>query len=104
LDPKIHIIRISGRVGERKRRALLDEIRHRNFHIANPRKEEEKPVMAEEPTTEEAPSSERTQTPSTASEMEEVTEQVTEAVEEESAEPEAVEESAEEEANEEEDK
>jgi hypothetical protein len=102
LDPKIHIIRISGRVGERKRRALLDEIRHRNFHIANPGKEEEKPVMAEEPTTEEAPSSEQTQTPSTASEMEEVTEQVTDAVKEESVEPEAVEESAEDEGNEEE--
>src|SRR5438128_9874085 len=36
LDPKIHIVRISARVGERKRLALLDELRQRNFHIARP--------------------------------------------------------------------
>src|SRR6266699_2658778 len=61
LDPKIHIVRISARVGERKRLTLLDELRQRNFHIANPGKEEEKPVTAEEPTTAEAQGSEETQ-------------------------------------------
>jgi large subunit ribosomal protein L32e len=98
LDPKIHIIRISGRVGERKRLSLLDEIRRRNFHIANPGKEEEKPVSTEEPTTEEAPSSEQTQTPTTTAETEEATPDVTE----ESADTETIEESAKDEANEEE--
>jgi large subunit ribosomal protein L32e len=99
LDPKIHIIRISGRVGERKRLGLLDEIRHRNFHIANPGRQEEKPVTAEEPTTEEAPSSEQTETPTTTAETEEVAAEVTE----ESAAPETME-SAKDETDEEEDK
>jgi hypothetical protein len=94
LDPKIHIIRISSRVGERKRLPLLDEIRHRNFHIANPSKKEEKPVTTEEPTAEEASVSEETQTPSKPIETEEVTE--------ESAEPQKMEESAKGEVNEEE--
>ena len=93
LDPKIHIIRISARVGERKRLSLLDEIRHRNFHIANPGKQEEKPVTAEEPVTEEASSSKEPQTQSKPIEIEEETE--------ESAEPETIEESAKDETNEE---
>jgi large subunit ribosomal protein L32e len=96
LDPKIHIIRISARVGERKKTTLLDELRHRNFHIANPGKKEEKPVTTEEPTTEEVPGPEETRIPSTTSRTEEVTE--------ESAEPETIEKSANDEANEEEDK
>ena len=97
LDPKIHIIRISARVGERKRLALLDEIRHRNFHIANPGKKEEKPVTTEEPTGEEAPSSKQKRSPSTPSETEEVTV--------EGAKPETMEESSKDEADvEEEDK
>src|SRR5947209_6849732 len=75
LDPKIHIIRISARVGERKRLPLLEEIRHRNFHIANPGKQEEKPVTTDEPTTEEAPSSEQTQIPPTPSATEEAAEE-----------------------------
>jgi large subunit ribosomal protein L32e len=96
LDPKIHIIRISARVGERKRLPLLDEIRHRNFHIANPGKQEEKPVTTEEP-VEEGSSSKETRIPSTSSEKEEVTS--------ESAEPETMEESAKDDDNtEEEDK
>ena len=74
LDPKIHIIRISARVGERKRLALLDEIRHRNFHIVNPGKEEEKPVTSEEPVAEEASGSKETQTVSEPVETEEATE------------------------------
>jgi hypothetical protein len=94
LDPKIHIIRISSRVGERKRLPLLDEIRHRNFHIANPGKKEEKPVTAEEPSGEGTVDSEKTQVPSMPSE--------TEGVAEENAEPETMEESAKDEASEEE--
>jgi len=94
LDPKIHIIRISARVGERKKITLLDELRHRNFHIANPGKKEEKPVTTEEPTTEEVPGPEETRIPSTTSRTEEVTE--------ESAEPETMEKSEKDEANEEE--
>jgi large subunit ribosomal protein L32e len=97
LDPKIHIIRISARVGERKRLPLLDEIRHRNFHIANPGKQEEKPVTTEEPVEEEGSSSKETRIPSTSSEKEEVTS--------ENAEPETMEESAKDDDNtEEEDK
>jgi len=94
LDPKIHIIRISARVGERKKLTLLDELRHRNFHIANPGKKEEKPVTTDEPTTEEAPGSEEAKIPSTSRETEETME--------ESAEPETMEESSKDEANEEE--
>jgi large subunit ribosomal protein L32e len=75
LDPKIHIIRISARVGERKRLTLLDELRQRKFHIANPGKEEEKPVSAEEPTADESPISEQTRTASKTSETEDVTEE-----------------------------
>src|SRR6266851_5577375 len=83
LDPKIHIIRISARVGERKRLTLLDEIRHRNFHIANPGKQEEKPVTTEEPGVEDASDSKETQTLAKPVETEEETE--------ESAEPETME-------------
>jgi large subunit ribosomal protein L32e len=100
LDPKIHIVRISSRVGERKRLSLLEEIRHRNFHIANPGKEEAKPVTAEEPVTTEEPVSEETasseQAPAASSLGE--SDDVTEASEE----PETMEESAKDEADEEE--
>jgi hypothetical protein len=75
LDPRIHIIRISARVGERKRLTLLDELRQRKFHIANPGKEEEKPVSAEEPIADESPISEQTQTASKTSETEEITQE-----------------------------
>jgi hypothetical protein len=74
LDPKIHIIRISARVGERKRLTLLDELRQRKFHIANPGKEEERPVTAEGP-IEESILSEQTKTTSKGGEVEEVTEE-----------------------------
>jgi large subunit ribosomal protein L32e len=94
LDAKIHIIRISARVGERKRLALLDEIRHRNFHIANPGKQEEKSVTTEEPVAEEASGSDETPTLAKPVETEEETV--------ESAEPETMEESAKGETNEEE--
>src|SRR5467141_2876141 len=94
LDPKIHIIRISARVGERKRLALLDEIRHRNFHIANPGKQEEKPVTTEEPETKDASGSKETQALSKPIGTEEETE--------ENAEPERMEESAKDETSKEE--
>jgi len=94
LDAKIHIIRISARVGERKRLALLDEIRHRNFHIANPGKQEEKPVTTEEPLAEETSGSKETQALAKPVETEEETE--------ENAGAEMTEESAKDETNEEE--
>ena len=94
LDAKIHIIRISARVGERKRLTLLDEIRHRNFHIANPGKQEEKPATTEEPVAEETSGSEKTRTLAKTAETEEETEV--------NAEQEAMEESAKDETNEEE--
>ena len=49
LDPKMHIVRISARVGERKRLLILEELRQRNLHVANPGKAEERPVSTEEP-------------------------------------------------------
>jgi large subunit ribosomal protein L32e len=55
LDPKIHIVRIASRVGEKKRRGILTKAKDLNFHIANPGKEEgravtEKPAVQEEKT------------------------------------------------------
>jgi Ribosomal protein L32 len=47
LDPKTHIVRLARRIGERKRLAILDRARHLNFHIANPGKEETRPVTEE---------------------------------------------------------
>lgn len=44
LDPKVHIVRVSGRVGERKRIAIIAKAKDRNFHIANPGKEESRPI------------------------------------------------------------
>lgn len=44
LDPKVHILRVSGRVGERKRIAIIAKAKDRNFHIANPGKEESRPI------------------------------------------------------------
>src|SRR5205807_8759061 len=92
LDPKIHIVRISARVGERKRLTLLDELRRRNFHIANPGKQEEKPVTTEEPETKNSSASKETQTLARPVETEEETE--------ENAEPETMEESAKDETSE----
>jgi large subunit ribosomal protein L32e len=53
LDPKVHIVRIAARVGEKKRRGILARAKDLNFHIANPGKEEgravtEKPAVEEE--------------------------------------------------------
>jgi len=55
LDPKLHIVRIAARVGEKKRRGILAKAKDLNFHIANPGKEEGRAVSAvtEEPAVEE---------------------------------------------------
>jgi hypothetical protein len=52
LDPKLYIVRISSRVGEKKRFAIIAKAKEHNFHLANPRKEEGRPV-AEAPLTKE---------------------------------------------------
>ncbi len=54
LDPKLHIIRLSARLGERKRLLLLERVRQLNFHIANPGKQEARPAGAEQATRTEA--------------------------------------------------
>jgi hypothetical protein len=51
LDPKVHIIRIARQVGEKKRIGIVEKAKSRNFHIANPGKEEARP-LAEAPTME----------------------------------------------------
>ena len=62
LDPKVHILRVSARVGERKRIPIIAKAKDRNFHIANPGKEKSRPIteaaVAEEKatTTREEPS------------------------------------------------
>ncbi len=53
LDPKVHIVRIAARVGEKKRLGILAKAKDLNFHIANPGKEggravAEEPVVHEE--------------------------------------------------------
>jgi large subunit ribosomal protein L32e len=65
LDPKQIIVRISKGVGERKRRGIVAKAKARNFHLANPGKEEEsRPVpesgtaVEKEAEAEEAPSGE----------------------------------------------
>ena len=52
LDPKVDLVRIAHRVGERKRLDILDRAKQLNFHIANPGKQEARP-SAEEPASEE---------------------------------------------------
>lgn len=44
LDPKLHIVRISARVGERKRLGIITKAKDQNFHLANPGKEQSRPV------------------------------------------------------------
>lgn len=48
LDPKVDLVRIAHRVGERKRLEIVDRAKQLNFHIANPGKEEARPP-AEQP-------------------------------------------------------
>lgn len=44
LDPALHIVRISRRVGERKRLTIVAKAKEQNFHVANPGKEKTRPV------------------------------------------------------------
>jgi len=60
LDPKIHIVRIAARVGEKKRRGILTKAKDLNFHIANPGKEEGRAVAEALPVEEEKALSEQT--------------------------------------------
>jgi len=60
LDPKIHIVRIPARVGEKKRRGILTKAKDLNFHIANPGKEEGRAVTEALPVEEEKALSEQT--------------------------------------------
>ena len=60
LDPKIHIVRIAARVGEKKRRGILTKAKDLNFHIANPGKEEGRAVTEALPVKEEKALSEQT--------------------------------------------
>ena len=60
LDPKIHIVRIAARVGEKKRRGILTKAKDLNFHIANPGKEEGRAVTEAIPVEEEKALSEQT--------------------------------------------
>ncbi len=51
LDPKIHIVRLAHRVGEKKRIIILEKAKQLNFHVANPGREEARPATVEEPAT-----------------------------------------------------
>jgi large subunit ribosomal protein L32e len=62
LDPKLYIVRISRRVGERKRRGIIAKAKEHNFHVANPGKEETRPVE-EAKVAEEKPTSEVAEAP-----------------------------------------
>jgi hypothetical protein len=74
LDPKIHIIKISARVGERKRLLILEELRQRNFHVANPGKAEERPLVPEEPAAGEQEPETTQAAPATKDEAQEIVE------------------------------
>ena len=47
LDPKVHLVRLSGKLGERRRLVLLDRVKALNVHIVNPGKEEARPPEGE---------------------------------------------------------
>lgn len=72
LDPKVHIVKISARVGERKRLLILEELRQRNLHVANPGKAEERPVSTEEPEVKDQESQSTLVASSTEDEAEEI--------------------------------
>lgn len=74
LDPKVHIVKISARVGERKRLLILEELRQRSLHVANPGKAEEKPVVAEEASAEDLGTETTRATSSSKDEAEEIIE------------------------------
>lgn len=71
LDPKVHIVRIAGRVGEKKRLGIVTKAKENNLHIANPGKEESRPVT-------EAPSEKETTASAEAGAMSEQAETMTE--------------------------
>ncbi len=50
LDPKMHIVRLSRRLGEKRRLVLLERARTLNVHVANPGKQEARPAEEETPT------------------------------------------------------
>src|SRR6266571_7328013 len=56
LDPRLHIVRLSAHLGEKKRLTLVERVRSLNLHIANPGKREAGPVE-EEPTAASSPTS-----------------------------------------------
>ncbi len=64
LNPKVHIIRLSGRLGERRRIVLVERAKSLNIHIANPGKEETRP-LGEEPKETETPAIEESPGPQT---------------------------------------
>jgi len=64
LNPKVHIIRLSGRLGERRRTVLVERAKSLNIHIANPGKEETRP-LGEEPKETETPAIEESPGPQT---------------------------------------
>ena len=68
LDPKIHIIRIAAQVGEKKRLGIVEKAKQLNLHIANPGKEEARPI-AEPSGKKELPASIEGDSPETAEEM-----------------------------------
>lgn len=70
LDAKVHILRVSARVGERKRIAIITKAKDRNFHIANPGKEESRPISEAAAAGESAATSE--EEPSTAGPVESI--------------------------------
>ncbi|SRR5712691_2103228 len=72
LDPKMHIVRLSGQLGEKRRLILLGRARTLNIHVANPGKTEARPVGEEAPTTTATPGlSEKKEAPSEATGEEE---------------------------------
>ncbi len=58
LDPRVNIVRLSARLGERKRLAVLEKARQLSLRVANPGKKETG-VAGAEPRPEEAATSER---------------------------------------------
>ena len=52
LDAKVHLVRLSGKLGERRRLVLLDRVKALNVHIVNPGKEEARPPERETRTVE----------------------------------------------------
>ncbi|SRR6266540_678010 len=55
LDPKIHIVRIAARVGERKRLGIIAKAKEQSFHVSNPGKEESRPITEAAVEEEKAP-------------------------------------------------